>query len=141
MHTLTRRQLLLAGGTLAAGALLGAQAAEPLRVWRYKGTAASFLADAGQADTPYPVEWVDVSGGNLVLEALSSGHLDYAFMSEIPPIFASIAKVPIALVAQYAGDRNDTSLVVKKALASARSRTSRVRPSATYGPPTLTTLC
>ncbi|TFY84645.1 ABC transporter substrate-binding protein [Pseudomonas kairouanensis] len=117
MHSLSRRQLLLAGGVLAAGSLLGrqAQAAEPLRVWRYKGTAASFMADAGQADTPYPVEWVDVSGGNLVLEALSSGHLDYAFMSEIPPIFASIAKVPIALVALYQGDQNDTSLVVKKA--------------------------
>lgn len=116
MHSLSRRQLLLAGGVLAAGSLLGRQAhaAEPLRVWRYKGMAASFMADADQADTPYPVEWVDVSGGNLVLEALSSGHLDYAFMSEIPPIFASIAKVPIALVALFQGDQNDTSLVVKK---------------------------
>ena len=114
MHSLSRRQLLLAGGVFAAGSLLGANATEPLRVWRYKGTAASFLADAGQADTPYPVEWVDVSGGNLVLEALRSGHLDYAFMSEIPPIFAAIAQLPIALVAVYQGDRNDTSLVVKK---------------------------
>jgi sulfonate transport system substrate-binding protein len=116
MHMLSRRQLLLASGVLAAGAALGAhaQGAEPLRVWRYKGTAASFLADAGQADTPYPVEWVDVNGGNLVLEALRSGHLDYAFMSEIPPIFALIAQLPIRLVAVYQGDQNDTNLVVKK---------------------------
>jgi len=115
MHPLSRRQLLLASGVLAAGAVIGAQAsAAPLRVWRYKGTAASFLADAGQADTPYPVEWADISGGNLVLEALSSGHLDYAFMSEIPPIFASIAKVPLALIAVYKGDQNDTCVVVKK---------------------------
>ncbi|KPG98259.1 aliphatic sulfonate ABC transporter substrate-binding protein [Pseudomonas sp. RIT-PI-q] len=115
MHTLSRRQLLRATGVLAAGTLLDAKAASgPLRVWRYKGMAASFLADAGQADTPYPVEWVDISGGNLVLEALSSGHLDYAFMSEIPPIFASIANVPLALVAVYKGDNNDSGIVVKK---------------------------
>lgn len=115
MHTLSRRQLLLATGVLAAGTLLGAQAASaPLRVWRYKGSAASFLAEAGQADTPYPVEWVDISGGNLVLEALTSGYLDYAFMSEIPPIFASIAKVPLALVAVFKGDNNDSGIVVKK---------------------------
>ena len=116
MHTLSRRQLLLATGVLAAGTLINDQAeSSALRIWRYKGMAASFLADAGQADTPYPVEWVDIGGGNLVLEALTSGHLDYAFMSEIPPIFASIAKVPIALVALFQGDQNDTSLVVKKA--------------------------
>jgi sulfonate transport system substrate-binding protein len=115
MHTLSRRQLLLAAGVLAAGTQINAQAASaPLRVWRYKGMAASFLADAGQADTPYPVEWVDIGGGNLVLEALTSGHLDYAFMSEIPPIFASIAKAPLALVAVYKGDTNDSGIVVKK---------------------------
>jgi sulfonate transport system substrate-binding protein len=69
---------------------------------------------AGQADTPYPVEWIDIGGGNLVLEALNSGALDYAFMSEIPPIFASIAKVPLALVAVFKGDNNDSGVVVRK---------------------------
>ncbi|MDB5980960.1 MAG: aliphatic sulfonate transporter substrate-binding protein [Pseudomonas sp.] len=120
MMSLTRRQLLKGGGTLAAGALLApqlcfAEAAQPspLRVWRYKGSAASFLELAGQADTPYPVEWVDVGGGNLVLEALNSGALDYAFMSEIPPIFGAIAKVPLALIAVFKGDNNDSGVVVK----------------------------
>jgi sulfonate transport system substrate-binding protein len=139
MLTLSRRTLLLATGVLAAGTLLDAQASPaPLRVWRYKGSAASFLVDAGQADTPYPVEWVDIGGGNLVLEALRSGDLDYAFMSEIPPIFASIAKVPLALVAVYKGDNNDSGIVVKKgsgirSIADLRGKTiSYVRATNTH---------
>lgn len=117
MTTLTRRTLLRGSALLAAGALLPGVAAAattpPLRVWRYKGSVAHFLKDAGQAQTPYPVEWVDTAGGNLVLEALSSGSLDYAFMSEIPPIFASIAKAPLALIASYSGDHNTAGIVVK----------------------------
>jgi len=117
MVALNRRQLLAA----SAGALLGgllapvnAWAATPaLRVWRYKGSAATFMALAGQLDTPYPIEWVDIGGGNLVLEALNSDSLDYVSMSEIPPIFASIAKVPIALVATIPGDVRDIGIVVK----------------------------
>ena len=122
MTSLTRRQLLVGSSALAAGALLAphvgwAKAAQPspLRVWRYKGSAASYLELAGQADTPYPVEWVDIGGGNLVLEALNSGALDYAFMSEIPPIFGAIAQVPLALVAVFKGDNNDSGVVVRKA--------------------------
>ncbi|WP_297838027.1 ABC transporter substrate-binding protein [Pseudomonas sp.] len=120
MVSLTRRQLLVNSGAFAAGCLLAAPSwattvqAPPLRVWRYKGSAASFMDIAGQADTPYPVEWIDIGGGNLVLEALNSGALDYAFMSEIPPIFASIAKVPLALVAVFKGDNNDSGVVVRK---------------------------
>jgi len=117
MVALNRRQLLAA----SAGALLGgllapvsAWAATPaLRVWRYKGSAATFMALAGQLDTPYPIEWVDIGGGNLVLEALNSDSLDYVSMSEIPPIFASIAKVPIVLVATIPGDVRDIGIVVK----------------------------
>lgn len=115
MTVLTRRRLLGASATLAAGCLLApalAGAAEPLRVWRYKGSAASFMALAGQADTPYPVQWVDIAGGNIVLEALSSGSLDYTQMSEVPPIFASIAQVPLSVVAVLPGARQDIGLIV-----------------------------
>ncbi len=118
MPTINRRSLLRNGAILAAGGLLPGWAAaddsQPLRVWRYKGTIAYFLDDAGQAQAPYPLEWVDIAGGNLVLEALTSNSLDYAFMSEIPPIFASIAKAPLALIASYSGDNNKTGIVVKK---------------------------
>lgn len=120
MVAITRRKLLTGSAIAAAGGLLasitppvlGSQQA-PLRVWRYKGSAASFMGLAGQLDTPYPVEWVDIGGGNLVLEALNSDSLDYVYMSEIPPIFASIAKVPIALVATIPGDVSDIGIVVR----------------------------
>lgn len=115
MAVLTRRRLLAGSAALAAGCLLRpalAGTSGPLRVWRYKGSAASFMAMAGQADTPYPVEWVNIAGGNIVLEALSSGSLDYTQMSEVPPIFASIAQVPLAVVAVLPGSRQDLGLVV-----------------------------
>ncbi|WP_397452337.1 ABC transporter substrate-binding protein [Pseudomonas sp. NA-150] len=121
MVSLSRRRLLVGAGALAAGGVLGSlpfhrSPLQPgaLRVWRYKGSAASFIDLAGQADTPYPLEWVDLSGGNLVLEALNSGSLDYAYMSEIPPIFASIASVPLVIVARYKADINDSAIVVRK---------------------------
>lgn len=118
MQHFSRRRLLGVGATLCAGGWLGApalQAAEPpLRVWRYKGLAASFLDLAGQDQTPYPVQWVDTAGGNIVLEALRSGDLDYAYMSEIPPVFAQAAGSPLALIASFEGDANDTAVVVKR---------------------------
>lgn len=118
MVSLSRRHLLATCVTLTAGALLlpatGQAQTQPLRVWRYKGSAATFMDLAGQADTPYPLEWVDIAGGNLVLEALSSGSLDYVSMSEIPPVFAAIAKVPIALIGLLPGDVHDNGIVVRK---------------------------
>jgi len=119
MHALTRRDLLRAAGTLSAALMVApttalGQAQDALRVWRYKGQAASFLDLAGQAQTPYPITWVDTPGGNLVLEALRSGDLDYAYMSEIPPIFAALAGAPPVLIASFEGDANDTGLVVKR---------------------------
>lgn len=100
---------------LAAGlAPTLANAGEALRVWRYKGLAASFLADAGQAATPYPLEWVDVPGGAMVLEAFASKSLDYAFMSPVLPVFASAAGNPLVLIASYQGEQNRSSLIVKR---------------------------
>jgi sulfonate transport system substrate-binding protein len=118
MVSLSRRRLLANCATLTASALLlpatGQAQVQPLRVWRYKGSAATFMDLAGQADTPYPLEWVDIAGGNLVLEALNSGSLDYVSMSEIPPVFAAIAKVPIALIGLLPGDEHDNGIVVRK---------------------------
>ncbi|MCU1732903.1 MULTISPECIES: ABC transporter substrate-binding protein [unclassified Pseudomonas] len=100
---------------LAAGlAPVLANASEALRVWRYKGQAASFLADAGQAATPYPLEWIDVPGGSMVLEAFASSSLDYAFMSPVLPLFASAAGNPLVLIASYQGEQNRSSLIVKR---------------------------
>jgi len=86
----------------------------PLRVWRYKGQAASFLGDAGQAATPYPLAWVDIPGGAMVLEAFASASLDYAFMSPVLPLFASAAGNPLVLIASYQGEQNRSGLIVKR---------------------------
>ena len=107
------RHSALAG--LAAGlAPLLANAGDALRVWRYKGQAASFLVDAGQAATPYPLAWVDIPGGAMVLEAFASDSLDYAFMSPVLPLFAHAAGNPLVLIASYQGEQNRSSLIVKR---------------------------
>ena len=43
---------------------------------------------AGLADTPYKVEFHNLRGGNLVLEAIAAGQLDAGCGSQIPPISA-----------------------------------------------------
>lgn len=101
-------------GLVAGCAPALARSSEALRVWRYKGQAASFLADAGQAATPYPLEWIDVPGGAMVLEAFASASLDYAFMSPVLPLFASAAGNPLVLIASYQGEQNRSSLIAKR---------------------------
>lgn len=115
--TLNRRRFLhhsAVTGLAASIAPALANSKPALRVWRYKGQAASFLGDAGQASTPYPLEWVDVPGGAMVLEAFASGSLDYAFMSPVLPLFASAAGNPLVLIASYQGEQNRSGLIVKR---------------------------
>lgn len=113
---LNRRHLLAAGaGALAAGRAARARAADDLTlsVWRYKVTASYFFADAGVADTPYRVTYADLPGGTMVLEALASNALDYAFMSEIPPIFSIPSDLPIRLIATVRGDVANVGILVR----------------------------
>ncbi|MFJ4376333.1 ABC transporter substrate-binding protein [Pseudomonas japonica] len=115
--SLNRRRFLHHGtvlGLASAVAPVLADNGEALRIWRYKGQAASFLADAGQAATPYPVKWVDIPGGAMVLEAFASASLDYAFMSPVLPLFASAAGNPLVLIASYQGEQNRSGLIVKR---------------------------
>ncbi|MFJ4452660.1 ABC transporter substrate-binding protein [Pseudomonas sp. NPDC089392] len=116
-NPISRRAFLQYSATAALAAGMCprlANASDALRVWRYKGQAASFLADAGQATTPYPVQWVDVPGGAMVLEAFASNSLDYAFMSPVLPLFASAAGNPLVLIASYQGEQNRSSVIVKR---------------------------
>ncbi|ABY98553.1 ABC transporter substrate-binding protein [Pseudomonas putida] len=116
-YSISRRTLLQRSAAAALAVGLGPQlanASEALRVWRYKGQAASFLADAGQAATPYPLQWVDVPGGAMVLEAFAGNSLDYAFMSPVLPLFASAAGNPLVLIASYQGEQNRSSVIVKR---------------------------
>lgn len=45
------------------------------------------LKAAGLDNTPYKVNYSVFQGGNLCLDALTAGHLDFTGTSEIPPIF------------------------------------------------------
>ncbi|MDQ0204771.1 ABC transporter substrate-binding protein [Pectinatus haikarae] len=61
------------------------------------GTASSDLAQsilvaAGLDNTPYKVDYHQLRGGNLVLEAIAAGQIDAGSGSQIPPIFASLSK-------------------------------------------------
>lgn len=47
---------------------------------------------AGLDNTPYKVEYSVFQGGNLILEAMTAGHIDFGITSEIPPIFSSLSK-------------------------------------------------
>lgn len=49
------------------------------------------LKAAGLDDTPYHVDYSVFQGGNLILEAMAAGQVDFGITSEIPPIFASQA--------------------------------------------------
>jgi len=56
------------------------------------GTLQEALKAAGLEDTPYKVEYSVFQGGNLILEAMTAGHVDFGITSEIPPLFSSLAQ-------------------------------------------------
>lgn len=117
----SRRGLLTGGAGLALAAChpsaSGADANlkdVALRVWRYKGSAAYFMDAAGVGHFPYKVEFADFPGGSLVLNAFSAGALDYAHMSQVPPIFAAVRGVPLRFIAAHLGDVNSSGLLIQK---------------------------
>ena len=116
---LGRRSLLLAAGGLTVGGLAACGrrtgqggGATTLRVGVYKGGVETFLAAAGQANTPYRVQASEFGGGNLITEALMSGALDLGSMSEIPPIFVAASRPDIRQVAVLKGDVNSQMVLV-----------------------------
>lgn len=50
------------------------------------------LKAAGLDNTPYKVEYTVFQGGNLILEAMTAGHVDFGTTSEIPPIFSFLSQ-------------------------------------------------
>ncbi|MEH7419407.1 ABC transporter substrate-binding protein [Neobacillus drentensis] len=56
------------------------------------GTIEEALKAAGLEDTPYKVEYSVFQGGNLILEAMTAGHVDFGITSEIPPLFSALAQ-------------------------------------------------
>lgn len=111
---------------VAAGGLLGlispprARAATPdlsgvtLRAGVFKGFDETFLPLAGQADTPYRVEYHEFNSGQLEVEAINAGALDYGGWSEIPLAFAAAAGARIKVIAVLKGDVNNQVVLVPK---------------------------
>jgi len=135
-----RRRLLglAAGGGLAGiagrialpGAVLTATAALPraagaadidlsrqrLRIATYKGGDRTLLKAAGLDRTPYAIDWAEFGAGNLIVEALNAGSLDFGSGSEIPPIFAaqSNTRLNLRIVAVVKDDVNSQVVLVPK---------------------------
>lgn len=112
--SLLRRQFLsLTAAGLAAPAILRA-APKPLRVGVYKGQDQTLLPLAGQADFPYPVKFFEFASGQLIIEAINAGALDYGSWSEIPQAFAAASRAQIRAIAVLRGDVNDQVVLVRK---------------------------
>jgi sulfonate transport system substrate-binding protein len=122
---LRRRQAVglgLAGvaGLAAPYLLPGRAAAAPdlsgvtLRVATFKGQNEIFLPLAGLSDTPYKVEYNEFNSGQLMLEAMNAGAIDFGGSSEIPLAFAAASKARIRVIAVLKGDANLQALLVPK---------------------------
>ena len=105
---------LMAGWSNATRAAAAQLRDARLRVGTAKGMDSYYFTDAGVADIPYKVSVAEFSGGNLIVEAMSSGALDFGPMSEIPPIFAAAGGVPMKVIAVLRGDVNNQMVLVPK---------------------------
>ncbi|OUJ10505.1 ABC transporter substrate-binding protein [Acetobacter sp. DsW_063] len=85
---------------------------ERLAVWHYKGAVADFFSAADMAKPPYTVSPVDVSGGSMVISCYKAGSLDYAFMSQVPALFAAQDALSFKLIAAVKGDLEQSGLLI-----------------------------
>lgn len=114
---LSRRKLMNAGiagiaAALASPAILRA-AQKPLRVGTYKGGDEFIISLASNNKFPYPVEYSYFSSGQLIIEAVNAGALDYGSWSEIPQAFAAGNKAQIRAIAVLRGRTNDQVVLVR----------------------------
>ena len=73
------------------------------------------LRTAGLHPEGFTVDYSNFQSGQLVVEALNGGSLDYGGMSEIPPIFAAASpSLSFRQVAIYHGDVNNQVVLVPK---------------------------
>jgi sulfonate transport system substrate-binding protein len=70
-----------------------------LKVADLGGTQQPGLAAAGEADTPYKIQWSQFPSGPPAIEAMNAGAVDLALMGDTPPIFASAGGVDVKAVA------------------------------------------
>jgi len=111
-----RRALLGAALTALAPVPLWASALSgvTLRAGTFKGEDQLILSLAGLANTPYTVEYHQFNSGQLEVEAMNAGALDFAGWSEIPLAFAAAAGARVKVIAVLKGDVNDQVVLVPK---------------------------
>jgi len=85
-----------------------------LRAGTFKGQDQLILASAGLSNTPYKVEYHQFNSGQLEVEAINAGALDYGGWSEIPLAFAAAASARVKVVAVWKGDVNNQVVLVPK---------------------------
>lgn len=114
-----RRAILGAGGMVSLLAVRCGQAGAAseevtLRVGTFRGFDETFLPLAGQADTSHRVEYHEFNSGQLEVEAINAGALDFGGWSEIPLAFAAAASARVKVIAVLKGDVNDQAVLVPK---------------------------
>lgn len=118
----TRRGLLLGSGALAAGLLLdgcdhlgGQRVLRASTTGKGEGDIGLMIRSAGLAPTDFKVEYSNFQSGHLAIEALNGGSLDYASVSEIPPVFAAASTIQsFRQIAVNHGDVNNQVILVPK---------------------------
>jgi sulfonate transport system substrate-binding protein len=88
-----------------------------LRAGTFKGQDQLILASAGLNNFPYKVEYHQFNSGQLEVEAINAGALDYGGWSEIPLAFAAAAGARVKVIAVWKGDVNNQVVLVPKASA------------------------
>jgi sulfonate transport system substrate-binding protein len=125
--TWSRRTWLQGAAATAIGASLPftAHAASPatdlsgltLRVAVYKGVWRPLLQAAGEADTPYKIDWRELNNGVLHIEAINGDALDIGSGSEIPATFAARQKANVRFIAASHEDLNNQVTLARKGTA------------------------
>lgn len=119
----SRRNLLLGGGALGAGLMLLGCGSHPGegRVLRAsttgkgEGDIGLMIRAAGLAPKGFRVEYSNFQSGHLAVEALNGGSLDYAGVSEIPPVFAAASTIQsFRQIAVTHGDVNNQVILVPR---------------------------
>jgi sulfonate transport system substrate-binding protein len=125
---ISRRGLFMAGGAVAMGGALalagcgkpnaGAADKGVLRVaivGKGDGDTQVLLRTSGIQTTGFGVQYVHFESGQLVVEALNGGALDYGGMSEIPPVFAAASTTQsFRQIAVSHGDVNNQVVLVPR---------------------------
>ena len=124
LNTSSRRAWLqgAAATVIGAGLPFAAHSASPptdlagltLRVAVYKGVWRPLLQAAGEANTPYKIDWRELNNGVLHIEAINGDALDIGSGSEIPATFAARQKANVRFIAASHEDLNNQVTLARK---------------------------